>query len=238
MSILNEDETVALYDFEMLASGSINGQDNWVEPVTNATVTTDTTPENGTKIVLPIAFQGQAGETQISRVNDVNFGFTPFAGDTAEIQFDITGDDNGVFALGHDINGDGMLATADGELGIPFGFWERQLVIFTANSTNIRAGSTEVAEGEESTDWYRVRLSVDFAANDGDGAGSLAYLNLTNGETEFRQPAGLQNLDLRINGSDAPDPSMWDAMFLLLRIDATNIPKADNLIPNLSGAAP
>jgi hypothetical protein len=93
-------------------------------------------------------------------------------------------DDSGVFALGHGINGDGMLAAADGELGIPFGFWERQRVIFTANSTNIRARSTEVAEGEESTDWYRVRLSIDFAAND--GAGTLAYLNLTHGKTEFR----------------------------------------------------
>ena len=237
VSILNEDGTVAIYDFESLAEGSINGQDNWVvKPMTNAEVTTDITPANGTKIVIPLALQGQAGETEISRVNDVNFSFEQFTGDTAEIQFDITGDDNGLFALGHDLNDDGMLATEEGELGVPFGFWERQLVIFRANSTNIRAGTADVGEGEESTDWYRVRLRFDFAAYGGDGAGSLAYLNLTNGDTEFKEPADLQNANLDFVGSGALDPAEWDAMFLLLRIDASNVPKADNLIPNLTGS--
>lgn len=236
VSILNEDETVAVYDFEALAEGNINGQDNWVEPVTNATVTTDTTPENGTKVVRPVSIvQGQAGETEISRVNDVNFSFEGFTGDTGQIQFDITGDDNGIFALGQDLSGDGMLTAEDDEIGIPFGFWERQLAVFRANSLNIRAGNVAVADGEESTDWYRVRLSIDFTANGGDGAGSLSYLNLTNGETEFKAPPELQDLDLRILTNGAPDPAAWDSMFLLLRIDASNIPKADNLIPNLPG---
>lgn len=237
VSILNEDETVAVYDFELLAEGNINGQDNWVEPVTNATVIADTTPENGTKVVRPVStVQGQAGETQISRVNDVNFGYTPLTGNTARMQFDITGDDNGVFALGRDLNGDGMLTTDDNEIGVPFGFWERQLAVFTANSLNIRAGNVAVADGEESTDWYRVRLDIDVTANGGDGAGSLSYLNLSNGETAFKAPPELQDLDLRLLTSGAPDPALWDAMFLLLRIDATNIPKADNLIPNLPGS--
>ena len=121
--------------------------------------------------------EGQAGETQASRANDANFSYA--AVDTAEFQFDSTGDDNGVFSLGRDLNGDGMLTAAENELGVPFGFCERQLAIFTANGPNIRAGNVPVAEGEESTDRYRLRL----------------------------------------------------------RIDAGNIPKADNLIPGLPGNA-
>ncbi len=227
-----DDESLSIYDFESLGLGNINGQDNWVEAVTNATIVNDTLA-NGTQVVRPNVISGLAGDTELTRVNDVNFNYPAFpSGGEAEIWFDATGDDNAVFALGQDINNDGVLTTADDEIGVPFGIWERQFSIFTGNSLIVRAGVADLGTNNLATDWYRMRLRIDFGANSGDGSASLAYMNLTNGEANFTDIPGLQDLNLKLVFNGAPDEADWDAMFLKLRVDATNIPKVDNLIPN------
>jgi len=233
VAVLDTQVTAAGYDFENLAEGNINGQDNWLEATTNATVVTDTTAANGSKVVRPNSLvAGAAGQTEMTRVNDASFSFTPVTASAVEIWFDATADDNAIFALGQDIDGNGMLAE-NSEIGIPFGIWERQFAILTANSLIVRAGVADLGTNNEATDWYRLRLRIDFAANGGEGTGSLAYMNLSNGETVFTEIAGLQDLNLRLLSNAAPDLASWNAMFLLLRIDATNIPKADNLLPNV-----
>ena len=233
--------TTTTYDFEHLIGGYINGQCGWVEAETNATIMTDTAV-NGTKVVRPnTTVGGEAGQAEMSRVNDENFSFASIITTDAEISFDATGDDNAIFALGQDINGDGMLSIVDNEIGVPFGFWERLFIIFRGNSLTVRAGDEKpenLNPDNEKTDWYRMRLRIDFAANGGDGSGSLAYMNLSNGETSFTDIPTMQNLNLRLLGSGAPGQADWNAMFLLLRTDATNIPKADNLIPNAPPADP
>jgi hypothetical protein len=197
-------------------------------------VVTDTTVVNASKVVRPNpTVTGQAGDTELSRVNDANFSFTPFTATTGETCYDTTADDNSLFALGRDIVPDGMLRTGDGEIGIPFGIWERQFIILTGNSLIVRAGVADLGVDDLVTDWYRICLAIDFAANNGEGAGSLSYMNLSNGDAGLSAIAGLQDLNLRLLSNGAPDPSGWNTMYLLLRIDATNIPKADNLIPNL-----
>jgi hypothetical protein len=231
-----DDESTPLYDFEWLMQGIINGQDNWVEPVTNASVVTDTSSVNGTQVVRPnTSVDGSAGDTQLTRVNNVGFSFPALNQIEGQSCFDTTADDNSLFALGRDINLDGMLNALDNEdeIGVPFGIWERQFVVFTGNSLSVRAGVAELSEDDLATDWYRICLTINFDANNGDGAGSLSYKNLSQGDSSFTEIIGLQDLDLRLIRNGAPPSSDWNAMFLLLRIDATNVPKVDNLMPNV-----
>jgi len=231
---IQDDETAAIYDFELLSEGDINGQDNWVEAVTNATVSTDTSSVNGTQVVHANATTVAAGDTEISRVNDDSFSFLPLSGTQDRICYETTADDNSLFALGQEIVADGLLQTADGEIGVPFGFWERQFIVLIGNSLVTRAGVADLGTDDLITDWYRLCLDIDFTANGGAGAGSLSYMNLSNGDTTFTAIPGLQDLNLNLSLNGTPDPTLWNAMFLYLRVDSADlIPKADNLMPNV-----
>ena len=229
-----DDETTALYDFELLNEGIINGQDNWVEEVTNAFVETD--PITLSKVVHPVVVLGGSGDTEITRVNDVSFSYESYNSPAGQFCYETTADDNSLFSLGQDLNQDGMLTVEAGEIGVPFGFWERQLVVFTGNSLVTRSGTAEVPvavdDDEWYRDWFRICLYVSFVDNGGDGAGYLYYRNLTNGDTSDTYLADLQDLNLKL--TNAPDPIDWDAMFLKLRVDSSDlIPKVDNLMPNV-----
>jgi hypothetical protein len=231
-----DDESIAVYDFESLTIGQINGQDNWAEAETNATVETDTSSANGTLVVRANAtFGGAAGETEISRVNDGSFSFPAFTGTQGLICYDTTADDNSLFALGQEIVADGLLKIDDDEIGVPFGFWERQFIVLVGNSLVTRAGVVDLSSDYgEITDWYRLCLAIDFSANNGDGAGSLSYMNLSRGDTSFIAIPDMQGLNLKLSLNGTPDPSQWNAMFLNLRVDSTDlIPKADNLMPSV-----
>lgn len=46
--------------------------------------------------------------------------------------------------------------------------------------------------------WYQVKLTMDFTANNGNGSGSLAYRNLTLGDTSFIPLGLIQNINLRL----------------------------------------
>ncbi len=231
VTILDE-ESIKIYDFESLGLGNIIGQDGWVETVANATIVNDFLV-NGTQVVRPNVISGLAGDTELTRVNDVNFNYPAFIRNgEAEIWFDATGDDNAVFSLGWDINNDGFLSADDDEIGVPFGIWERQFSIFTGNSLIVRAGVADLGDGNDPTHWYRMRLRIDFAANSGNGSASFSYMNLSTRDASFTDVPGLQDLNLKLLFNNAPDEAEWDAMFLKLRVDATNIPKVDNLIPN------
>ncbi|MDJ0806785.1 MAG: hypothetical protein QNJ78_08115, partial [Gammaproteobacteria bacterium] len=143
-----------------------------------------------------------------------------------------TADDNAIFALGQDIDKDGVLEAANNEIGVPFGFWERQFAIFAANNLVSRVVGLRDSD-DAPTDWYRLRLRIDFDANSGDGSVSLSYKNLSKGDADFTDVANLQDINARLRQNGAPNQAAWDAMFLKLRVDATNIPKVDNLIPNV-----
>lgn len=228
-----DDETTPLYDFELLNQGPINGQDNWFEDSTNAYVSLDDTGINGTQVVHPtITTLGGADETALTRVNDSGFSYSAFSTFEGQICFDTTAHDNSLFSLGQDLDGDGMLRTTDGEIGVPFGFFERQFAVLTGNSLTIRAGVANMEVGDDIEDWYRLCLYISFIDNNGDGAGSLFYRNLTDGDTSDIPIPGLQNLNLKL--LNAPDYGLWNAMFLQLRVDSIDlIPRVDNLMPNV-----
>jgi hypothetical protein len=84
-----------------------------------------------------------------------------------------------------------------------------------------------------STAWQRARLDNLSTTDGGDGAGSLTCLHLTDGETELQ---ALQDLDSRILTNGTPRiPLRGMPWSRCLRVDAWNIPIADNLIPDLPG---
>ena len=231
-----------VYDFESLGTLQfIDGKDNWVDQPGQgqAVVDVDDTAINGTKIVRHFKTVVFDQSAYITRVNDAIFGFEPFTGNetSAVIQFDCTGDHIATFALGFDRNGDGMLLAADGELGPAFGTDDRRFVVQQANLGSI--AGVDFPSGDSKDDWYRIRLHVDFTANGGDGAGSLSYLNLTDGESVYQPVDGLQDVNLNLT-SLHPDaaPSAWNAMWLHLRSGGSNVPRADHLVPHVAITLP
>jgi hypothetical protein len=170
----------------------------------------------------------------ITRVNDANFGFRPFNGAEtgAIIQFDSNGEHIAMFALGHDLNGDGMIKGSDGEVGPAFGTYDRNFRVQGASNGSVAQAG--LGAGNAGREWYRMQLRIDFTANDGDGAGSFFYRNLSNGDPEFRAVPALQDINLELGQMDPnAGPATWDAMWLHLRSGGSNVPNADNLIPNV-----
>ena len=94
------------------------------------------------------------------------------------------------------------------------------------------------------TDWYRLRLLVDFTGNGGDGAASMAYMNLTAGDTDFStvNAANLQNVDLSLQSLSPADrdPANWSRMTLRLEVTTGDqiLPEVDSLTPYVTADPP
>jgi hypothetical protein len=227
------------YTFESLATNTfIDGDDGWVDRAGQgqAVIALDDTG-NGTKVVRhfqTVAFNQSA---YITRVNDAAFSFIPFTGTetNAVIQFDANGEHLAMFALGCDWNGDGVLLSADGEIGPAFGVDERKFSIQEANlGTTYEDGFSEGGgDGNSGNDWYRIQLHIDFTADDGEGSATLKFRNLTDGDTVYQSVSGLLDRPLGMSRMHArAGPQRWNAMWLHLLTMGSRNPRADNLVPN------
>ena len=77
---------------------------------------------------------------------------------------------------------------------------------------------------------------MNFAANDGDGTGTLVFMNLSDGDTSFHSVPGVRNQPLGLNRLPlAARPARWNALWVQLLSNGNSIPIADNFIPNLNG---
>ncbi len=234
-TVSDNDSTIAqVYDLEYLrVFNSLSNQDNWVLSVGDAVIVNDTTPINGTQVLRPASVVIFNMEARASRVNNTSFSFTPVNGTQAEIQFEATGEAASLFALGRDLDGDGALRETDREIGPAFGIIDRKFAIKEANLGALT--SVELGSGNSGSDWYRLRLRIDFLANGGEGAGTLAFMNLSDGDTAFTDVAGLQNINIKLGRMDAnAGPTTWNTMFLQLLTDGGNVPSVDNLEPNVT----
>ena len=226
------------YDFDHLwINQFIDGKDNWIDQDGQGLAWTglDETQVNGSVVVRPLPTVAYSQSAYISRVNDESYSFPAFDGTETEalIQFDVQGEYLAMFALGTDTNGDGMLTSAAGEIGPAFGTDNRMFLIQGANMGAIT--QVEFGSGNSGSDWYRMRLVVDFTANDGRGMGSLLYRNLTDSHTEFKPVAGLQGIDLQMDRLVAgSSPESWNCMWVHLRSGGGNHPAADYLVPRVS----
>lgn len=231
--------TQDVYDFESLnVNNLIQNQDNWIDQPGQgyAGIIQDSTSVNGSKVVWAVPQVVFNEPIYLTRVSDGNFSFpdiTPIQTHLT-IQFDCTGHHIAMFALGHDRNGDGMLKKSEGEIGPAFGTWDRNFMVQGANlGTAYQAGFNDNGLGGNSgKDWFRIQLRIDFTANLGEGAGSIYYKNLTDGDPQFTAVPNMQHLNLELS-SLHPDavPIKWDAMWLYLMSGGGNDPTVDNLNP-------
>lgn len=231
-----------VYTFESLTvNTSIDGDDGWKDQPGqgDAVVSLDDTG-NGTKVVRhyrKVVFDESAF---ITRRNDAAFNFVSFSGSetNAILQFEASGEHVAMFALGCDRNGDGLLLSADGELGPSFGVYDRNFRVQEVNlGTTYDDGFNQGGgDGNSGNDWYRIQFRMDFTAAGGDGTGSLYFKNLTDHDATFHTVSGMLNRPLGLL-SLTPDarPARWNAMWLHLLSNGKSVPCVDNLIPNFNG---
>jgi hypothetical protein len=229
---------VEVYNFESLTlSSAIDGQDHWRDQIGQgqAGVWLDASG-NGTKVVYYHKTALFVEPAYLTRTNDARFDFVSFSGSetNAILQFDATGEHVAMFALGRDLNGDGLLKITQGEIGPAFGIYAHSFRIQAADQG--AASDAAFESGNSGNDWYRIQLHLDFTAANGEGTGSLYYLNLSDGDTTFNAVAGLQDRPLGLSRLQPEAwPARWNAMWLDLLQEGFNAPSADNLIPNLNG---
>jgi hypothetical protein len=235
-------QAVEVYTFESLAVNNfINGQDYWKDqPGQGDAVVALDQSGHGTKVVRHFKTVVFDESTFLTRTNDAGFNFVSFSGTETKvvIQFEANGEHVAMFALGRDRNSDGLLLNTDGEIGPAFGVYDRNFRIQEANlGTAYDDGFNEGGgDGNSGNDWYRLQLRLDFTAANGDGTGSLYFMNLTDGDTAFHTVSGLRNQPLGLSRLH-PDarPAKWNAMWLYLLSNGNSVPNADNLVPNLNG---
>ena len=231
-------KAVEVYTFETLTvSVAIDGQDHWKDQPGQgqAWVVLDASG-NDTKVVRYHKTALFVEPAFITRTNDASFDFVSFSGSetNAIVQFDATGEHIAMFALGRDLNGDGLLKITQGEIGPAFGVYDHA---FRIQEADVGAASDVAFEsGNSGSDWYRIQLHIDFTAANGEGTGSLYYMNLSDGDTTFHSVAGLQDRPLGLSRlHPEARPARWNAMWLDLLQEGFNEPSADNLVPNLNG---
>ena len=230
----------AAYDFEgLMTNALIESQDNWAaDPAGGSGIPVlgeDTI--NDSLLLRPFSTSALSQWIYLTRLNDESFGFSPFFGDETQavMQFDTTGAGVSAFALGRDVNGNGILDRSGGELGPQFGFMrdlatgERQLLLSGADLGALHLA--ELGGTGQPGDWYRLQLRMDLSQ----GTGSVYYRNLSLDDELMMPMPGLQDIDLELERL-APEagPTAWDGLWVvMLEEGSNNRPSVDNLVPHL-----
>lgn len=239
----------SVYDFDHLADGGLFNRDGWVSAPDSGVITIlqDDTPVNGTQVAQPLLGVLSGFVSYYTRVNTDTFRFSPFFGTETQavLEVDVTAEAHTGFGVGADINGDGILSAANGELGPVFGVLrdaQAGVEQFGLMPANLRATAqcltplnTETRCCNEDSDWYRMQLRMDLTANGGAGSGSLYYMNLTRGDTEFQPVSECLNVDLGLNTMDPEaGPDAWNSMWItMLAEGGLSVPSMDNLVPRI-----
>ena len=219
-----------VYDFNQLNGSDVypytllDGQDGWSEQTYNTARrcgVTATLSHDGTQS-LQFQESGPGYGCDASRINDVNWSYTPFTGTEtrAFFQADIKiGYWGGSFGPAHDTNNNTTIRAAEpGERGVRFNVGSHanvqlQLIPATGTATVVPLASLGSVGGGT---WLRVRVVMDLTANAGTGLGYVHVQNMTAGQTWFTAVPGLQGIPLGLNptATDATNPATWDAVWL------------------------
>lgn len=215
------------YMFENLNTGTLAGQDNWttVGPGGSSLVGTG----SGFNTSKVLQNPGTGGAHFTIRQNNLGFSFGTFYGTetNAVLEFDVRVNstplvnENVAFYVG-DVNGN-VSSSPQIQYGNTGTGVNPIFAVVKANATGSFSASLPgtVSFG----DWVRVRLTMDFTANAGDGFGSVTMANLTQ-STGYTAVTGLQNLALGMSNG-AVNEAAWDAMWT--RTDLASSMTADNL---------
>lgn len=228
-----------VYDFEALQAGRpLLGQDGWIGYAgqTNLPMVATARVSYALKRETFAAGGGGAGtgSGMAARVNDERFKFEAHTATNtcAAIQFDVrpSGGD-AMFALGS-----GLTTVNENRVGPQVGFLGR----FLARGAGFgKLHFADLEPGDSKTDWYRVRLQMDFTANDGDGRGTMYVMNLSRGERAFRVKPVVKAMPLELKRMEGEPgkPEKWDSLFIW---SAASDCQIDNLMPHVAetGVAP
>jgi hypothetical protein len=208
---------------------SLVGQDNWIFSRDfsdidgeNVFYQLDTSYPGGP---VPAAINRNGRDSIIVRQNDDGWAFTPLRHDdpAAVIRFDARAGLNG----GGSGNVYLIVNNSDGRSeGIQFGMTNSIFLIRGGQFSNELNESVSIPSGWYTRgDWARLELRIDFTANAGDGEASLFFMNLTDGDTEFRAVPGLQGVPFQ---GEVVYPETWDRIGFRIR----NTSAATNIVAN------
>jgi hypothetical protein len=215
-----------IYDFENLKIGELQGQDGWPKLKNLSERYLDKTLRvvRGTGINQShvIVRNGEGGDE--IRPNNRAFSFKHFTGreTDARLQFDIRyGGRRGPW------NADGYFSTGGEAFGLNNHFFQ---ILASGNPSTPHAPIPDrVHEG----DWIRLQLRLDFTANNGSGAASLFYGNLTAGDIALIPIPELQNVKLAVQYEK---PAEWNHLRINIGSEIDRI-AVDNLIPNMASSS-
>ncbi|MEM1330136.1 MAG: glycosyl hydrolase family 28-related protein [Planctomycetota bacterium] len=225
------DEVPYTFEFGGALGSPLDGQDNW-------RVERDFNDGNGLAAILDLepGYPGGAvsvaksvsgQDSVISRQVDNAFRFSPHlhTQSDARVRFDaragVSGGSSGNVSL--ILNNFGSF-----DDGIQMGMSDSQFLIRANRFGSELNQSASIPSGWYSRgEWARLELRIDFTANSGVGHASLFFMNLTDGDTEFRAVPGLQQVPL---SDEVRFPESWDRMEFRIRNEAA----ATNLIPNVN----
>jgi hypothetical protein len=218
------------YDFNNLAGDDahpytpLDGQDGWTAESFNTSVPCGVTATLGYDGTPSLRFQqvGAGVGCDASRLNDTSYAIPTFLGTevSAFCQADFgVGYWGNEFALAYDVDGNGQVRRSEtGERGprIKVGSHANVGITVVSAAGNSTMVPLSTAGGTGGGDWLRLRLVMNLTANGGSGSGSVDYINLTNGETDWTPLQGMQGIDLELSpgSGDASDPANWSAVWL------------------------
>lgn len=225
---------VYTFDFGAQIGQDLGGQDNWVlsRDFTGAGVVASMQVDNSHPsgpVVTPIGVQGREGI--YSRQNNSGFGFTPpsYDGQNVEIIFDLrSGGSTG--------SGDALLIVNNAyEEGIQFGIVNNTtFYVRGGRFSSILQETTGIPSGWYSRgEWAQLRLTLGFTANSGLGACTLAFKNLSRGETSFTNVPAFTNLSME---GVVVYPETWDRIEFRMDDEAALTNIAINVDPSDDGS--
>jgi hypothetical protein len=144
----------------------------------------------------------------------------------AALEFDVLPHAGGEawFGMGHKLGTLGAL-----HLGPVFGFFQGKFAVRQASFGEIT--SAPLRDGDTLDHWYRLRLVIDFRADEGRGSARLFVRNLSRGEKEFAPVIGPVSLGLDRLQVVARSPLYWESQYVRSDAAGKQGPELANVRP-------
>ncbi|WP_353573376.1 calsyntenin family protein, partial [Candidatus Albibeggiatoa sp. nov. BB20] len=216
------------YDFNSLTVGDVNGQDGWVEidwggsPDGDMTIAAEGFDSSNS---LKQIKAGTNTQSIVSHPNAGNLTFYPFTENKIyAYEFDLKGSYWGErYGFAYDSNGNGQVgSTETNEYGLSLRSSGNNggIILYAPDGNNVVSTTTGIH-----SNWNRFRITVDLAANSGQGSTCVTYKGLTNSDTDWQPMGSLQSINVGLDASrtanDSTNPENWDSVFFKSSSGAT-----------------